>query len=125
MDIQQCATVRAFIVQTPGNMPRIFIRNLGKILEVGETTRNLLAILQEHHIDWMHACGGKGRCTTCKTIVVDGLNNFEVTSAAEKRYHEIGALALNERLMCQARISGDIVICVPEECKLPHLTYLD
>ena len=71
----------------------------------------------------MHACGGKGRCTTCKVIVVNGFENFSDVTPAEVRYHQLGALGDTERLSCQTRISGDVSIAVPDEYKLPHVQY--
>jgi ferredoxin, 2Fe-2S len=105
-------------------MPRILIVNWGeKALEVSDLTKPLLRHFQDHHLDWMHACGGKGRCTTCKVIVVEGLENFPPLTPAEQRYLNMGALKPGERLACQSRIKGDITIRVPDEYKLPHIHY--
>jgi len=105
-------------------MPRIVIRNWsGKALTVTETTKPLLRHFQDAYLDWMHACGGKGRCTTCKAIVLEGMEHFTPLSPAEKRYREQGLLHDNERLSCQARITGDITIAVPDAYKFPHVQY--
>ena len=71
----------------------------------------------------MHACGGKGRCTTCKVIVLKGHEHLISVTPAENRYRAMGALKSNERLSCQVRILGDVTIAVPEEYKLPHIDY--
>jgi uncharacterized 2Fe-2S/4Fe-4S cluster protein (DUF4445 family) len=42
---------------------------------------------------------------------------------AEQKYRQPGALKEHERLCCQARIKGDIILAIPEECKLPHINY--
>ena len=105
-------------------MVKIVIENLAKkTLLVNDITLPVLRHLQEGAVDWMHACGGKGRCTTCKMIVVAGMNHFNELTPAETIYRAKGLLALNERLACQARISGDIAVCVSDEFKLPHLEY--
>jgi 2Fe-2S ferredoxin len=105
-------------------MPRIIIENLfGKILEVDDTDKTLLQHFQDHRLDWMHACGGKGRCTTCKINVIKGMNNFNSLTEAEIRYRSQIALNANERLSCQAKISGDVTISVPREYQLPHIRY--
>jgi 2Fe-2S ferredoxin len=106
-------------------MHTIFIQNLQKTILTKETSRPLLYILREEFVDWMHACGGKGRCTTCKALIVSGMENLNELSDAERRYFENGELLPGERLACQIRITGDIVIKVPEETKLPHLHYTD
>ena len=94
-----------------------------KTLEVADLSKTLLEHFQDHRIDWMHACGGKGRCTTCKVIITQGQQNFVALTPAELRYRQQGALSDNERLSCQARIAGDVCIIVPEECQFPHIRY--
>jgi ferredoxin, 2Fe-2S len=106
-------------------MATILIENLGKAISVSDTTRPLLYLLQDEFIDWMHACGGKGRCTTCKAIILEGHENLGVRTRDEERYAENGDLQPNERLACQVSVLGDIRIVVPEESKLPHLKYTD
>src|SRR5690606_34288021 len=107
-------------------MARIMIENLfKKTLEVSDLSRTLLSHLHAQGVDWMHACGGKGRCTTCKAIIVEGEAQFAPLTDAEKKYAGMGALHTGERLACQARINGDVVIAVPAEYQLPHLRYSD
>jgi len=105
-------------------MVKIVIENLGKKeVPVDDVSMPVLGQIHSHFIDWMHACGGKGRCTSCKMIVISGMENISPLSPAEKKYRHLGALNMSERLTCQTRISGDIVIRVPEEYKLPHVQY--
>ena len=104
-------------------MARILIRNLGKSFEVTDSSKTLLDHFQQNRIDWMHSCGAKGRCTTCAAIVLEGSDQFGMLTTAEEHYRKFGQLASNERLACQAKIRGDIVIDVPNEYKLPHLIY--
>jgi 2Fe-2S ferredoxin len=107
-------------------MAIILIENLDNLkLEANDLSQPLLKHFQTNHLDWMHACGGKGRCTTCKLKVVSGIAHFELPTDAEERYRRQGTLAKDERLACQAKINSDIVIRVPEESKLPHLRYSD
>ncbi len=105
-------------------MPIIAIQNLGNLqLEVTDPSKTLLQNFQIFALDWMHACGGKGRCTTCKVIVLEGRTHLSPLTPAELKYREQGNLSEGERLACQAKSNGDIRISVPEECKLPHLRY--
>ncbi|HEX8037793.1 MAG TPA: 2Fe-2S iron-sulfur cluster-binding protein [Chryseosolibacter sp.] len=107
-------------------MARIMIENLfKKTLEAADHSKTLLQHFHDHGMDWMHACGGKGRCTTCRVIVRDGADHFQPMTVAEHTYRRMGALAADERLACQARIRGDVSLMVPEECKLPHVIYSD
>jgi 2Fe-2S ferredoxin len=73
----------------------------------------------------MHACGGKGNCTSCKMIVVKGGQNISEESPAEIKYKEQGRLGKNERLACQSKLQGHIEIKVADINKFPHLTYSD
>jgi ferredoxin, 2Fe-2S len=105
-------------------MARIVIANWAeKTLEVTDLSKTLLRHLHDNQLDWMHSCGGKGRCTTCKAIIMEGAENFVPVTAAEQKYRSLGALKSAERLSCQAKITGDIKIIVPDEYKLPHIDY--
>ena len=84
----------------------------------------LLAALQAAGHDWMHACGAKGRCTTCRLQMRIGLENLSPPTAAELRYQAAGRLLPTERLTCQAQLpAGDATGRVPEATKLPHVHY--
>jgi ferredoxin, 2Fe-2S len=105
-------------------MVKIVIENLAqKELSPVDQSKSILQVAQSDFIDWMHSCGGKGRCTTCKMIIVDGMENLSPLSPAEMKYREQGELAENERLACQARASGTCRIRIPDESKMPHMHY--
>jgi 2Fe-2S ferredoxin len=105
-------------------MPRIVIKNFfEKTLEIQDLEKTLLHHLHTNRIDWMHACGGKGRCTTCKVVILDGANHGNDLTLAEQRYRKQNALKSHERLACQLVINGDITISVPDEYKLQHIHY--
>lgn len=105
-------------------MIQVTIDNLsGKTIYCDSKTKKLLDILQENYTDWMHACGGKGRCTTCTAKILKGQENIEERTPAEEKYAAQNKLALDARLACQAIVTGDIVIKVPDLYKLPHLKY--
>ncbi|RAW02796.1 2Fe-2S iron-sulfur cluster-binding protein [Pseudochryseolinea flava] len=107
-------------------MASILIENLDqRKVEAIDLSRPVLKHLQDQQIDWMFACGGKGRCTTCKFELCSDAQALEPDSEAETRYRRQGALKKNERLACQAKLTGDIRIRVPDECKLPHMHYSD
>lgn len=108
-------------------MPKIVITNIdNKIISTNENSTTVLKVLHENFVDWMHACGGKGRCTTCKMIVVEGMENLGSLTDHEKRFKEMNALKENERLTCQCLLEkGEIIIKVPETGKLPHIRYSD
>jgi 2Fe-2S ferredoxin len=105
-------------------MALLTIENLpGAAVEV-PAGATLLAALQAAGHDWMHACGAKGRCTTCRLQVSAGLANLSPLSDAELRYRAAGRLQETERLTCQARLpAGEVTGRVPEATKLPHVQY--
>jgi 2Fe-2S ferredoxin len=106
-------------------MPTLTVQNLPAVVPVPSGS-TLLAALQAAGHDWMHACGAKGRCTTCRLVLVSGAEALTPPTAPELRYQATGRLQPNERLTCQARLSeGHITGRVPEATKLPHVHYLN
>ena len=96
-------------------MVKIIIENLGqKELTVSDLSKSALRHFHTHFIDWMYACGGKGRCTTCKMIVLKGAENLTSQTPAEKKYRDEGLLAENERLACQVFLLESITIEIPQ-----------
>lgn len=106
-------------------MPKIIIENLNHLEIISaETDRKVIELIHENYIDWMHACGKKGRCTTCKMIVVSGTDNLSTDSEREEFFRSKGRLNNSERLSCQAKLQkGEIIIRVAEENKFPHMVY--
>jgi 2Fe-2S ferredoxin len=85
-------------------MPLLTIQGLpGPPLEVPAGTTVLAAIHAAGH-DWWHACGAKGRCTTCRVRVLAGAECLAPPTAPELRYRAAGHLLPIERLACQARV---------------------
>ncbi|RYU80767.1 2Fe-2S iron-sulfur cluster-binding protein [Hymenobacter persicinus] len=105
-------------------MPTLTVQNLpGAVLHV-PAGATLLAALHAAGFDWMHACGAKGRCTTCRLEVVSGLEHLTPPTDAELRYRAAGRLLPHERLTCQTRLpAGDVTGRTPEATQLPHQRY--
>jgi len=104
-------------------MVKITIENLGEKEVAFAHQRSVLAALHHNNVDWMHACGGKGRCTTCKMIIVSGGENLSAMTSAEAKFRTLGLLAADERLACQTQLHGNITIRVADAYKLPHVRY--
>jgi len=106
------------------NMPKLTVQNLAGLAVEVAPGQTLLHALQAQGIDWMHACGGKGRCTTCRITVLQGIEHMGPLTESEMRYRSKGRLQDNERLTCQCTLTrGDATGKVPNPTKLPHLTY--
>ncbi|WP_139924615.1 2Fe-2S iron-sulfur cluster-binding protein [Hymenobacter sp. DG01] len=105
-------------------MPTLLVQNLpGGAISVppGAT---LLAAIQAAGHDWLHACGARGRCTTCRVQVVRGLELLTPPTGPELRYRAAGRLLSTERLTCQSYLpAGEVAGRVPEATKLPHVAY--
>ncbi|MDA1269016.1 MAG: 2Fe-2S iron-sulfur cluster-binding protein [Bacteroidetes bacterium] len=106
-------------------MVQIRIQNLGnRSIESKDRACKVIELIHENGIDWMHACGKKGRCTTCKMSMVDGQENLSSETAQELHFRDLKMLLPNERLACQAHLlQGVLTIRVPDSTKFPHLTY--
>lgn len=105
-------------------MPSVTVQNLhSKTIDCRSKKERLLDILLTQ-TDWMHACGGKGRCTTCRAIVLEGIGSLGPLTEGEKKFASAGRLQENERLACQVFLEEqDLTIRVPDSSKLPHLSY--
>jgi len=90
---------------------------------VGDPEKKLIFFIAESGLDWMQACGQKGRCTTCAFDVLRGEENLSEISEAEMRYLAAGRLLPGQRLACQTCTSGDLLIQVPKGNQLPHMQY--
>ncbi len=108
-------------------MVQLRIQNLGnRAIESENTERKVIELIHENGIDWMHACGKKGRCTTCKMSILEGQENLSSDTAQEQHFREQNRLLPNERLACQAHLlHGILTIRVPDSSKFPHLTYIE
>lgn len=106
-------------------MSRIVIQNLfNRTINSDVDDRKVIELIHENGIDWMHACGKKGRCTTCKIILVQGVENLSLMNDRELAFTAQGRLQPGERLACQAILqSGEILVKVAEINKFPHLQY--
>ncbi len=116
--------MRFFVIQL---MSKLVIRSLNhKVVPIADPNRSLLAHLHTQALDWMYACGGRGRCTTCRIRILDGAEHLSEPSAAEVRFRTQQRLRDDERLACQAYLAdGQVLVSVPTACRLPHLTYTD
>ncbi len=108
-------------------MPRIVIQNLGNLaIDSEHADRKVIELIHENGTDWMHACGKKGRCTTCKMIIVQGQENLSPETDPELMYRRQHRLKATERLSCQAQLlDGELIIRVAEINKFPHVAYTE
>jgi class 3 adenylate cyclase/CDGSH-type Zn-finger protein len=72
--------------------------------------RTVLAAVQEAGVPIASACGGTGRCSTCRVWVVSGLENCSPRSDIEVALAEKLRLPSHLRLACQTRVTGDATL---------------
>ncbi|NQZ77647.1 MAG: (2Fe-2S)-binding protein [Ekhidna sp.] len=104
-------------------MPTVVIANLKSTsIRFEDKGENLLEMLLSA-TDWMHACGKKGRCTSCRAKILQGAGDLSPLSKTEKQFLELNKLQKDERLTCQTQVYGDVRVEVPKPTQLPHLEY--
>ncbi len=62
------------------------------------------------NIDHTHACGGNGKCSTCRVSINEGLENCSPRNEAELEIADKLNFPDEIRLACQTDITGDIAI---------------
>ena len=105
-------------------MAKLIVQNLGSLTVNVSAPQTVLQAIQAIGLDWMHACGAKGRCTTCRVEIISGMKNLSSETAPELKYREAGRLKKTERLTCQITVMQDEVkVKVPKQVQLPHQNY--
>lgn len=59
-------------------------------------------------IPHVHVCGGRGRCSTCRVIVTQGLENCLPRNEKEVQIAVLKGFSAEVRLACQTKVTGDI-----------------
>ena len=89
-------------------MPRITYQNEA-VVEVDTTTFILQASLQ-HGIPHTHVCGGNARCSTCRVLILEGLEYCCPRNEKEQKMANRRNFSPLVRLACQTTVSGDVAL---------------
>jgi len=57
-----------------------------------------------------HACGGQGKCSTCRVVVLEGLAHAPGRNDVERAIAQRRGFAPEVRLSCQTPVSGDVLV---------------
>lgn len=94
-------------------MPKITLLPIGKS---GEVPEGMSILDAAGCLGWdiRHDCGGFATCSTCRVWVQDGMENLTPIDLDEENMLEEAQLGTPYRLSCQSKITGDIVVVVPD-----------
>lgn len=93
-------------------MPKLTIKDVNRVLDVEEDTTILMAAYT-NGIFWGMVCGGNAACGTCLVHVESGSDILEPRNKVESMLARFLMLKDDQRLGCQTRVKGDLVISVP------------
>ena len=96
-------------------MPKVTFLPLQITVET-EVGASILQTALANDLELEHACGGFCACTTCHILVNEGMKNLsEMDFDEEDKLDEVEGVTLRSRLGCQSRISGDVVVTIPQK----------
>ena len=90
-------------------MPKTYYLPDQREIEVPEGSTILQASL-DAGIPLAHACGGTARCSTCRVMIVEGLEHCSSPTAEEHALTERLHFASSMRLACQTTATGPLVL---------------
>jgi|TARA_B100001079_G_scaffold265175_1_gene270560 2Fe-2S ferredoxin len=98
-------------------MPHIeFVHPNGTSGEV-EMNITLLEAAQQLGFPLKHECGGSAACSTCRVEVKEGAENLNEIGFDEQDLLDREEIGEPWRLGCQARLLGDVKVCVPSHAE--------
>ena len=94
-------------------MPKVTFLPDGSEVEVREGL-SLFAAAIESDAEVESQCGGRGGCALCRVIIREGVENLSEMEWEEEAHLGNVFHVTHERLACQTRIAGDVVVEIPE-----------
>ena len=88
-------------------MPNLQITPDNINIEINDGESILTASLR-NNVPHLNACGGIGRCSTCRISINDGIENCLPPNAIEQQLAEKISLPTDIRLACQTKVNGDV-----------------
>lgn len=100
-------------------MPKITFVNLSRTIDASRGESILEAALRAG-VPLYHTCGGNCSCSTCRVRVLDGAVKLTPMEPDEAQVLDAFDLKPPYRLGCQARVTGDVTVEIPERDKEPR-----
>ena len=88
-------------------MPTVFYV-LEKRMVEAESAETLLQVALRAGIPLAHACGGNARCSTCRVVILEGLDHCAARNDKEQKLADRLHFTKDIRLACQTTISNDV-----------------
>lgn len=85
---------------------RVTFTPLGRVAEA-KPNETILDTARRAGAPIGNACGGVGVCTRCRVRIVAGSENLSPPTSIELRVGGANGFAADERMACQAVVSGD------------------
>ena len=89
-------------------MPKINFLPDNKTFEV-EEGETILDTAARNGIPHVNACGGEGKCTTCRLLILEGIDKCSPETEQELALRNKAHTTEEFRLACQTSVTGDIV----------------
>jgi adenylate cyclase len=96
-------------MQGENEMARIHFLPDDKEVE-SDASESVLAAALRANVPIMHACGGRARCSTCRILVLEGIDHCSVRTEAETEIAEKMRFDMMVRLACQTHGSGPLKV---------------
>lgn len=104
---------RFIFLEEDRSMPKVLFYPADKSGEVPEGS-SILDASEKLGLELRHDCGGFATCSTCRIMIVDGVENLSEIDLDEENMLEEAELPAPFRLSCQAMIKGDVILQIPE-----------
>lgn len=78
-------------------------------IEINKSDTVLEALLA-NGIEHTHVCGGNAYCSTCRIMILDGVQNCSPPTSAERALANKLDFPVHVRLACQTKVTGDVSI---------------
>lgn len=88
-------------------MARITFQN-ESVFDEDDHNLTLLQMALKRGLQHIHACGGNARCSTCRVMVHEGVENCQPRNPAEETMAQRKGLDPNVRLACQTKVTGPV-----------------
>ena len=90
-------------------MPRIHYQSDDRIIETDSAT-SILQTSLNNGILHTHVCGGNAKCSTCRVLILEGLEYCCSRNEKEQKMADRRKFSPNVRLACQTVLSGDVAL---------------